>query len=89
MSQTSAEAERAAPTAETPECHGGGDDHPHGKGHGGHSHRLMIACCVPMLLVAAFLLVGGAGLASFAPALLCAAMMGVMMLGMSRMHGGR
>ena len=49
---------------------------------------MMIACCVPMLVVAVFLLAGGAGLASLAPIVLCAAMMGLMMAGMSRMHGG-
>jgi hypothetical protein len=88
MSQMSAETEKAAATP-APDSHAGGDatHAEHRKGHG-HSHWMMIACCVPMVLVAVFLLAGGAGLAAFAPALLCAAMMGLMMLGMSRLHRG-
>ena len=86
MNQTSTETEKAAPAA--PDCHEGGGDHSQAKGHSGHSHWMMIACCVPMVLVAVVLLAGGAGLASLAPAVVCVAMMGLMMVGMSRMHGG-
>jgi hypothetical protein len=53
----------------------GGEKH----GHRGHSHWMMIACCVPMLLVAVFLLAGGIGLAALIPFVFCAAMMVVMM----------
>jgi hypothetical protein len=95
----STETDKAAPAVEvpdkgvgeTPGCCKGGGDHSHAKGNGGghgHSHWMMIACCVPMLLVAGVLLFGGAGLASLAPLLLCVAMMGLMMVGMSRMHRG-
>ena len=90
MSQMSTETEKAVAAAETPDRREDGSDHSHAKGHGGghgHSHWMMIACCVPMLLVAVLLLAGGAGLASLAPLLVCAAMMGLMMVGMSRMHG--
>jgi len=93
MSQISIETEKAGPTAEaadkgateTPDCHEDGGDHSHAKGHG-HSHWMMIACCVPMALLAVVLLVGGAGLASLTPFVFCALMMGLMMFGMSRMH---
>jgi hypothetical protein len=95
----STETDKALPTADVPDKEGGkmsdlpkgGGDHSHAKGHGsghGHSHWMMIACCVPMVLVAGVLLFGGAGLASLAPVVLCAAMMGLMMVGMSRMHRG-
>jgi hypothetical protein len=58
-------------------------------GHRGHSHWMMIACCVPMLLVAVFLLAGGVGLAALVPFLFCAAMMVVMMGVMSGGHRHR
>lgn len=55
-------------------------------GHGGHSRWMMIACCIPMLLIAAALVVTGVVGAGFLlPALLCTAMMALMMGGMS--HG--
>lgn len=86
MNQTSTETEKAAPAA--PDCHEDGGDHSHAKGHGGgHSHWMMVACCVPMVLLAVVLLAGGAGLASLAPFVFCALMMGLMMFGMSRMQG--
>lgn len=56
-------------------------------GHRGHSHWMMIACCVPMLLVAVFLLAGGVGLAALIPFLFCAAMMVVMMRAMGDGRG--
>ncbi len=52
-------------------------------GHGGHGW-MMIACCVPMLAIAAGLLIAGvisAGFLLFAVA--CTAMMALMMRGMS------
>lgn len=60
-------------------------DHPVGGAHGGHSHWLMLACCVPLVLIAAVLVTTGvvsAGLL-FA-ALVCMAMMGAMMFLMMR-----
>lgn len=60
----------------------------HGPHDGGHS-RLMIACCIPMLVIAIVLVatgVVGAGL--IVSALLCTVMMAVMMKGMSH-DGGR
>ena len=66
-----------------------GDEHAgHGGGvtHGGHSW-MMIACCIPMLVIAVALVatgVVGAGFLIFAIA--CTAMMVLMMRGMD--HGG-
>ncbi len=61
------------------------EDPPHGRfGHG----WMMIACCIPMLLIAAGLAVAGvlsAGFLFFAIA--CTAMMAVMMRGMSNGDG--
>ncbi len=57
------------------------EDHP--GTHGGHGW-MMIACCIPMLAIAAALLIAGvvsAGFLVFAVA--CAAMMALMMRGMS------
>lgn len=64
-------------------------DHDHGLGHG-HGHGLMmLACCIPMLVIAGVLVLTGAVNASFIfSALLCAAMMGVMMFMMPGGHGG-
>lgn len=42
----------------------------------------VIACCVPMLLIAVFLLASGIGLAALIPFVFCAAMMVVMMRAM-------
>lgn len=82
MNPTSTEAEKARTAA--PDCHEG-DSHAKGHGGHGHSHWMMIACCVPMVLVAVLLITGGAGLASLAPLLICASMMVLMMGVMSRM----
>lgn len=55
-------------------------------GHAAHSW-LMVACCIPMLAIAVALVATGVVGAGFIVyALVCAAMMAVMMLGMS--HGG-
>jgi Flp pilus assembly protein TadB len=51
-------------------------------GHGGHSRWLMIACCVPMLMIAGVLVATGAGSGFLVVALICTAMMAAMMLGM-------
>lgn len=75
------------PTEIEKDSHAEGQEGGHGNSHS-HSHWMMIACCVPMLLVAVVLLAGGAGVASLAPAVICVAMMGLMMAGMSRMHRG-
>ena len=56
-----------------------GPDH----GHGGHSW-MMIACCIPMLLIAVALVVAGVVSPGFLfVAIMCAAMMALMMRGMS------
>ena len=50
--------------------------------HGGH-HWMMIACCIPMLVIAAALVITGVANASaIVFALTCTAMMAVMMAGM-------
>jgi hypothetical protein len=50
-------------------------------GHGGH-HWMMIACCIPMLLIAAALVITGvANAGAIVFALVCMAMMAVMMAG--------
>lgn len=56
--------------------------------HGGPSghHWMMIACCVPMLVIAVVLVVSGvANAGAIVFALVCTAMMAVMMAGMG--HG--
>lgn len=56
-----------------------------GHGHGGHSW-MMIACCVPMLVIAIALVATGVAGASFiVAAVACTLMMALMMRGM---HGG-
>ena len=64
-------------------------EHGHG-GHGGHGgHRLMmIACCVPMLVIAGLLFATGvAGSGIILGALVCTAMMAAMMFSMPGGHG--
>ena len=63
-------------------------DAPESKGgHGGHSHWMMIACCIPMLAIAiALVATGVVGVGFLFIALMCTAMMALMMRGMS--HGG-
>ena len=64
-----------------------GDDMPEGEDHGGHGHWMMIACCVPMLVIAIVLVATGvAGAGFILVAVMCTAMMAMMMAGMS--HGG-
>ena len=56
-------------------------------GHGGHG-LMMLACCIPMLLLAVGLVATGvAGSGAIVAALLCTAMMAVMMLTMPGSHG--
>jgi len=64
--------------------HGRGDE-PDG-GHRGHSRWMMIACCVPMLVIAAAIAASGAGLGFLFIAVICTALMAAMMGGTS--HGG-
>ena len=58
------------------------------KGHSGHGHWLMMACCVPMLAIAVALVASGVVGAGFIVAAVgCTLMMGAMMVGMSRGGG--
>lgn len=70
---------------------GGHQNHEgHSEGHsqgGGHGHWMMIACCIPMLVIAIVLVATGVVGAGFILiAVLCTAMMALMMGSMS--HGG-
>ena len=62
------------------------DESPHdGNGHGGH-RWMMIACCIPMLVIAIALVATGiAGIGFIFAAIFCTLMMAMMMRGM---HGG-
>ena len=58
-----------------------------GGGNGGHSW-LMIACCIPMLVIAVVLVATGVAGAGFVfAAIICTAMMWMMMRGMSGSGG--
>ncbi|MEX2106190.1 MAG: hypothetical protein WD810_04760 [Solirubrobacterales bacterium] len=58
------------------------------RGHGGHGHWMMIACCIPMLVIAiALVATGVVGAGFIVVALMCTAMMALMMMGMSRGAG--
>lgn len=66
----------------------------HGPGHSGHSW-MMIACCIPMILIAVALVITGVVSPGFLfVAIACTAMMALMMRGMDhgdedeRSHGG-
>ena len=57
--------------------------------HGGHSRWMMIACCIPMLAIAVVLVATGvAGVGFIVVAVMCTAMMALMMGGMSHGEGG-
>ena len=57
------------------------------RGHGGHGW-MMIACCIPMLVIAVVLVATGVAGAGFIfAAIMCTAMMWMMMRGMSGMGG--
>lgn len=67
------------------EPHVGGNSDPDYQGAGGHSrHRwMMIACCIPMLVVAVALIASGTvGIGSLVFVLACLGMMAVMMFSM-------
>ena len=69
---------------ETPQA----EEHGHRRGHMGHG-LMMIACCIPILMIAILLVATGVASASFLfAAIACIAMMGLMMAmmmgGMSR-----
>lgn len=56
-----------------------------GGGHGGHGHWMMVACCTPMLVIAIVLVATGVAGAGFIfAAIMCTAMMWMMMRGMSQ-----
>jgi hypothetical protein len=62
----------------------------HGHGHGGHG-LMMIACCIPMLVIAGLLVATGVVNPGFLVfAVVCTAMMVMMMRSMpgDRQHGG-
>ena len=71
-----------------PESHAHEGEAQKGKdGHGGHGRWMMIACCVPMLVMAIVLVATGvAGVGFIFIAVMCTLMMAMMMAGMS--HGG-
>ena len=58
-----------------------------GMNHGGH-HWMMIACCIPMLIIAVALVATGVASPGFIlVALICTAMMALMMRGMDHSMG--
>ena len=61
----------------------------HGAGHGKHGW-MMIACCIPMLAIAiALVATGVVGVGFIFIALICTAMMAMMMRGMSHGDGSK
>ncbi len=59
-----------------------------GNGKGGH-RWMMLVCCIPMVAIAAWLVLAGvAGAGVVLIALLCVALMGFMMAGMGHGSGG-
>lgn len=57
---------------------------------GGHGHWMMVACCIPMLVIAIVLVATGVAGAGFIfVAIMCTAMMWMMMRGMSQGGDGR
>ena len=66
--------------------HNGHEGHPESKGHGGHG-LMMIACCIPMLIIVGILVATGvAGSGAILYAVLCTAMMALMMFAMPGGH---
>jgi hypothetical protein len=63
-------------------------EHAGGAGRG-HSRWMMIVCCIPMLAIAVVIAVSGAGFAFLGIAVMCTAMMAMMMGGMSHDDGKR
>ena len=64
---------------EQPSSDQNGDQEPRG-----HGHWAMIACCIPMLAIAVVIAFSGAGLGFLLVAVMCTAMMALMMRGMMR-----
>ena len=63
-------------------------DAPDQEGTHGHGHWLMMACCVPMLVIAIVLVATGVlGAGFILVAIMCTAMMAMMMRGMSGSGG--
>jgi len=63
------------------------EDHDHDGGHGGHGWMMMV-CCIPMLVIAVVLVATGVAGAGFIfAAIMCTAMMWLMMRGMSGSGG--
>ena len=58
------------------------------QGHGGHGRWMMVACCVPMLLIAVLIALSGAGFGFLVIAVMCTLMMVAMMGAMSGPDGG-
>jgi Flp pilus assembly protein TadB len=55
----------------------------HESGHGGHGHWMMVACCIPMLVIAIVLVsTGVAGASVIFAAIMCTLMMVMMMRAM-------
>jgi hypothetical protein len=78
--------DRREPYIGEPGSHDADAEH---KGAGGHSrHRwMMIACCIPMLVIAvALIATGTVGIGSLVFALACMGMMAVMMFSMGGEH---
>ena len=78
---TTNEPRRPAELPRPPAPAGSRSGNPHG-GHGGHGW-MMIACCIPMLLIAAVLVAtGAASVGLLGAAIACTVMMALMMRGM-------
>ena len=71
-----------------PEAHPHDETEAHESRHGGHSRWMMVACCVPMLLIAGIAVLAGAGLGFLVIAVMCTVMMVAMMGAMSGGSGG-
>jgi len=74
---------------ETHEPHAQEEEKGNHGGHGGHGRWMMIACCVPMLVIAVVLVTTGVvGFGFVIVAIGCTVMMALMMGGMSKGRGG-
>lgn len=81
------EMERSMDAAEADLSGQPGDEKPPSGGSGGHGRWMMVACCVPMLAIAVLVVLSGAGFGFLVVAVMCTAMMALMMGAMS--GGGR
>ena len=69
------------------DLHPAGSSHESPESHGGHGW-MMIACCIPMLLIAVVLVATGVASVGFLfVAVMCTAMMAMMMRGMNHGEG--